>query len=237
MEAATRASVATDAGVVLGTPAYMSPEQARGLEVDKRTDIWAFGCLLYELLTGTTAIRGITPADTLAAVLTHDPDMTIVSPDTPAAARSLVRDCLEKDPARRPPDIAAARLAIDDALSRLDQPVESAQPTERAALPVPMTLDGMTRGRAHRARIWAAAVAAIAVCLATFALWRLRATPARVVASSSDDGGAADDVVGRRVFARVFAGRRADRIQLERRARGQLRRLHQAGWAPPPCDD
>ena len=62
-----------------------------------------------------------------------------MSPDTPAAARSLLRDCLEKDPERRPPDMAAARLAIDDALSRLNQPLESTQATERAALPVPMT--------------------------------------------------------------------------------------------------
>ena len=162
--------------MVLGTPAYMSPEQARGLEVDTRTDIWAFGCLLYELLTGRRPFEGITPADTLAAVLTHDPDMTIVSPDTPAAARSLLRACLEKDPERRPPDMAAARLAIDDALSRLNQPVESTQTTERAALPVPCLWIGMSPGRAHRARVWAAAVAAVALCLAAIGLWRSRAT-------------------------------------------------------------
>ncbi len=177
---ATRASVATDVGVVLGTPAYMSPEQARGLDVDRRTDIWAFGCLLYELLTGRRPFDGITPADTLAALLTHDPDMTIVPPDTPAEARSLLRACLERDPERRPPDMAAARVAIDEALSRLNRPVESTRTTERAAVPVPMTLDGVSHGRAPRTRVWAAAGAAIVLCLAAIGLWRSPAAPARV---------------------------------------------------------
>ena len=86
-----------------------------------------------------------------------------------------------KDPARRPPDIAAARLAIDDALSRLNQPVEWTQATERAALPVPMSLDGMSPGRARRTRVWAAAVAAIALCLATVRSWESPATLSRVV--------------------------------------------------------
>ena len=107
---AARPSVATDVGVVLGTPAYMSPEQARGLPVDKRTDIWAFGCLLYELLTGRRPFSGITPLGHAGAVLEHDPDMRMLPPDTPAAVRSLMRRCLEKDPERRLADIAEARL-------------------------------------------------------------------------------------------------------------------------------
>ena len=109
--------MATDAGVILGTPAYMSPEQARGLTVDKRTDIWAFGCLLYELLTGRQPFSGNTASDILVAVLEHDPDMTLVPAATPAALRSLLRHCLEKDPKRRLRDIADARLAIDDAVT------------------------------------------------------------------------------------------------------------------------
>ena len=111
------ASVATDAGVVLGTPAYMSPEQARGLTVDKRTDIWAFGCLLYELLTGRQPFAGDHARRTASPPCSNaDPDMTIVPADTPAGVRSLLRHCLEKDPKRRLRDIADARLAIDEAL-------------------------------------------------------------------------------------------------------------------------
>ena len=111
-------SAATAAGVVIGTPAYMSPEQARGLTVDKRTDIWAFGCLVYELLTGQRAFAGNTGSDSLAAVLEREPDLTILPAGTPAGVRSLLRHCLEKDPKRRLRDIADARLAIDEALNR-----------------------------------------------------------------------------------------------------------------------
>ena len=110
-------SQATAAGMVLGTPAYMSPEQARGLSVDKRADVWAFGCLVYELLTGRLAFGGITPSDSLAAVLERDPDLAMLPAETPPGVRSLLRHCLEKDPRRRLRDIADARLAIDDALN------------------------------------------------------------------------------------------------------------------------
>jgi eukaryotic-like serine/threonine-protein kinase len=109
---------ATEAGVLLGTPSYMSPEQARGSTVDRRTDIWAFGCLLYELLTGRQAFQGDTASDSLAAVLEREPDMALLPAGTPSGVRSLVRHCLEKDPKRRLRDIADARLAIDDALKQ-----------------------------------------------------------------------------------------------------------------------
>jgi serine/threonine protein kinase len=105
----------TEAGVVLGTPAYMSPEQARGLAIDRRTDIWAFGCVLYELLTGRGPFAALTPSDSLAAVLERDPDPSLLPPATPTAVRSLLRHCLEKEPDRRLRDIADARLAIEDA--------------------------------------------------------------------------------------------------------------------------
>jgi serine/threonine protein kinase len=128
-------SINTAVGVVLGTPAYMSPEQARGLSVDRRTDIWAFGCLLYELLTGRQAFAGETASDTLVAVLEHAPDMTIVPAEAPAALRSLLRHCLEKEPKRRLRDIADARLAIDDVVhdrarehSAAPAPVRSPRP-------------------------------------------------------------------------------------------------------------
>jgi hypothetical protein len=123
------ASGPTEAGVLLGTPAYMSPEQARGLIIDKRADIWAFGCLLYELLTGRQAFAGSTASDSLVAVLEREPDMAIVPAGTPAAVRSLLRHCLAKDPQRRLRDIADARLAIDDALNP--------PPGERSGLAAP----------------------------------------------------------------------------------------------------
>ena len=96
--------IGTREGVILGSAAYMSPEQARGAAVDKRTDIWAFGCVLYEMLTGSRAFGGDALSDTLAAVLKDEPDLNRV----PAPARVLVRRCLEKDPKRRLRDIGDA---------------------------------------------------------------------------------------------------------------------------------
>ena len=179
---AARPSVATEVGVVLGTPAYMSPEQARGLPVDKRTDIWAFGCVLYELLTGRRPFSGITPSDTLVAVLEHDPDMRMLPTDTPAAVRSLMRRCLEKDPERRLADIAEARLSIDDALNLPDHtswqfsPTGATEPAEVSGL---TSAPGIPQGRVHVTRVWATAVGVIVLALAAVALWKSRPTPAR----------------------------------------------------------
>jgi serine/threonine protein kinase len=105
----------TQAGMILGTAAYMSPEQARGRAVDKRTDIWAFGCVLYEMLIGRAAFRGDTPSDTLAAIIEREPNWKALPEFTPSSVRRLLRRCLEKDPKRRLPDIADARLEIDEA--------------------------------------------------------------------------------------------------------------------------
>jgi eukaryotic-like serine/threonine-protein kinase len=115
VEASTVTTMGTRPGVVLGTAAYMSPEQARGQAVDKRADIWAFGCVLYELLTGRAAFAGDTLSDTLARVLEREPDWTRLPAEMSAAVRRLVRRCLEKDPKRRLHDIADARLDLDDA--------------------------------------------------------------------------------------------------------------------------
>jgi serine/threonine protein kinase/Tol biopolymer transport system component len=103
----------TLAGLVVGTPGYMSPEQASGREVDKRTDIWAFGCLLYELLTGKRAFPGETLPDTISAVLEREPDWKALPTKTPAKLRGLLRQCLQKDAGRRLPDIAEARRTIE----------------------------------------------------------------------------------------------------------------------------
>jgi len=105
----------TASGVVLGTAAYMSPEQARGQVVDKRADIWAFGCVLYEMLTGRDAFAGLTPSDTLAAILERDPDLGALPATTPAGIERLLKRCFEKDPKRRLRDIGEARVEIDDA--------------------------------------------------------------------------------------------------------------------------
>jgi Tol biopolymer transport system component len=115
----TNAAAMTAAGIVLGTAAYMSPEQARGKVVDKRTDIWAFGCVLYQMLTGIRPFGGDDVADTIAAVVRADPDWSNLRADTPTAVRRLLRRCLEKDRMRRLPDAADARLEIDEALSPL----------------------------------------------------------------------------------------------------------------------
>ena len=108
---------ATKAGVVLGTAAYMSPEQARGSVVDKRCDIWSFGVVLFEMLTGKQLFAGQTISDTLAAVLRADIDWSILPGDTPASIRTLLRRCLTKDRKQRLQAIGEARIAIEEYLA------------------------------------------------------------------------------------------------------------------------
>ena len=105
---------ATRAGVILGTAAYMSPEQAKGKVVDRRADIWAFGVVLYEMLTGTRGFTGESVVETMAAVMTRELDWTRLPADTPMPVRRLLRRCLEKDPKRRLRDIGEARIALDE---------------------------------------------------------------------------------------------------------------------------
>ena len=100
-------------GVVLGTAVYMSPEQARGQIVDKRTDIWAFGCVLYEMLTGRVAFGGATVSDTIGAILRAEPEWDALPPATPAHVRLLLQRCLDKDQKRRLRDIGDARIELD----------------------------------------------------------------------------------------------------------------------------
>jgi eukaryotic-like serine/threonine-protein kinase len=107
----------TSAGVVLGTAPYMSPEQARGKAVDKRTDVWAFGCVLFEMISGRMAFRGATASDTIAAILEREPPWDELPDDAPNAVRRLLRRCLEKDPKRRLRDIGDARIELEDALA------------------------------------------------------------------------------------------------------------------------
>jgi eukaryotic-like serine/threonine-protein kinase len=122
----------TQAGVILGTAAYMSPEQARGKTVDKRADIWAFGCVLYEMLAGKGPFTGPTVTDTLAAVLEREPNWDALPPMLHPRIHELLRRCLEKDPKKRRRDIADVRMEIEQVVSGSAQtvapPVDSASP-------------------------------------------------------------------------------------------------------------
>ena len=135
--------IATLAGMILGTAAYMAPEQARGKAVDKRADIWAFGCVLFEMLTGRRAFAGDEISDTLAFIITKDADWGALPAATPPGIRRLLRRCLEKDANKRLHDIADARIEIDEPLSRIDDvesgasaPTLDARPTRRRWTPV-----------------------------------------------------------------------------------------------------
>ncbi len=150
--APTVTSGGTGTGIVLGTAAYMSPEQARGKPLDRRTDIFSFGCLLYECLTGRRAFGGETISDTMAAVLTAEPDWTALPQHTPARLKTLLRRCLQKDVARRLRDIGDARLEIEEIRaegsgSRLSAMAgEGASPARRHRAPLLWGLVGLFAG-------------------------------------------------------------------------------------------
>ncbi len=129
----TMTAAATKMGVIMGTAAYMSPEQARGKTVDKRADIWAFGVVLYEMLTGRQAFGGTDVSLTLAAVLRQEMDWTELPSETPHSIRRLLRRCLQRDHRRRLPEIGTARLEIDEADAAPDaSPVATAAPVATA---------------------------------------------------------------------------------------------------------
>jgi eukaryotic-like serine/threonine-protein kinase len=138
-QVATETGSPTREGVILGTAPYMSPEQARGEAVDKRTDVWAFGCLVYEMLTGRRAFRGSTTSDTIVSVLTGEPDWTALPQGTGSAIRTLLRRCLTRDPSHRLHDIGDARIEIEEALAGpregvLPAPAQEVAPRRRASL-------------------------------------------------------------------------------------------------------
>ena len=128
----TLSSSATVAGIVMGTAAYMSPEQARGDPVDRRTDNWAFGCLLYEAVVGEQAFVGRTTSDTIAAVLREDPDWSRLTDRVPLRLQLLIRRCLQKPPNARLHDIADARIEIEDIAHELVAPPSQTAPMPRA---------------------------------------------------------------------------------------------------------
>jgi serine/threonine protein kinase len=158
----TISRMATQAGIILSTAAYMSPEQAKGKTVDRRTDIWAFGCVLYEMLTAKHAFEGETVTDTLAAVIRGEPDWTLLPANTPQAVGNLLQRCLKKDPKQRLQSIGEARITLDEVLSGCTQARDPVQ--ESRLLPT-------TNPSSPRVLPWAvAALLGVALLVALFAL-------------------------------------------------------------------
>jgi serine/threonine protein kinase len=152
----------TAVGLILGTAAYMSPEQAKGRQADKRSDIWAFGCVLYEMLTGKRPFEGEDISETLAAVLRAEPDWTALSAATPEALRRLLRRCLAKDRRSRIADASIARIEIDEALT-----------TSNVA---PEQLRNVSHRHIHL--IWASIVTVLVMAAGGELIWALRPSSA-----------------------------------------------------------
>jgi serine/threonine-protein kinase len=166
----------TAEGIVLGTASYMSPEQARGLVVDTRTDIWAFGCVLYETLTGRRAFRGDSIADCLAAILGSEPDWSALPPSTPPTIVGLLQRCLDKDVQRRLAQIGDARLELDSAMARRSRPAIVAARLASIARRVP-----------RAAYVGGVAVIVVAAGLGVRAVQQMTAKPQQVEVGLATD--------------------------------------------------
>jgi serine/threonine protein kinase len=161
---------ATQMGVVLGTAAYMSPEQAKGKTVDRRVDIWAFGVVLYEMLTGKRGYDAEDASDTIAAVLTREVDWTALPAETPTRLRTLLRDCLARDPKQRLRDIGEARRVLDRLISGAP---DADSDVSVASVPAPLSA-------LQRRLPWTIAVLGVLATLAfAVLLWRGRPTAGR----------------------------------------------------------
>lgn len=153
----TLTHMATQAGVILGTAAYMSPEQAKGKAVDRRADVWSFGCILFEMLTGKQVFAGETVTDVLAAVVRAEPDWTLLPSATPSHVRVLLKRCLQKDPRHRLRDIGDARISLEEVLSGAQESFSSA---------------GISHPLARRALPWALAGLLVGALLAGVVVWK-----------------------------------------------------------------
>jgi Tol biopolymer transport system component len=151
----TISRMATQQGVLLGTAAYMSPEQAKGKSVDRRADIWSFGCVLYEMLTGKMAFRGDTATDTLASIIKEEPDWKLLPAGTPMRVKVLLQRCLQKDPKQRLQAIGDARISLDEVLCGAPE-----------AAPFTAAFEGATK----RWWLWAVSGVACLLLLATVLL-------------------------------------------------------------------
>lgn len=193
----------TQLGLILGTASYMSPEQARGKAADRRADTWAFGIVLYEMLTGRQTFDGDTITDVIASIVQREPDWTRLPPETPARVHRLLRRCLEKDPRRRLRDIGDARLDLVDAIEGRPEIGDSSAMAGRRRSP------GLA---------WWAAAATVAALLLAALRWLVPpAPPERVVtrldvasAPTSEPGSFALSPDGRQL---VFAGNSSTGVQ------------------------
>jgi serine/threonine-protein kinase len=152
----TMSRMATQAGVLLGTAAYMSPEQAKGKTVDRRADIWAFGCVLYEMLTGTMAFQADTTTEILAAVIKEEPDWSRLPAATPTPIRVLLKRCLQKDARQRLRDIGDARISLDEDLAVV------AEAASRAG---------------HHTVLFSIGALLVGAAIAGLAVWKLKPSP------------------------------------------------------------
>ena len=215
-ESPTMTAAATRTGVLLGTAAYMSPEQAKGKVVDRRSDVWSFGCVLYEMLTGRRAFAGDSVSETLAAVLTRQVDLEAVSQDIPRAAHRLLRRCLETDSRRRVREVVDGVLQIEE---ELEQPLRTSAAPARGDAP------------ARRGMLPLAAGLAIGAIVAGLSVWTLRPAaepasrdalavtfPAGVELTRTDRFGALSPD-GQTL---VFVGVRDGQSELYRRPLGQI---------------
>ena len=159
----TSPAMMTGVGMLLGTAAYMSPEQARGRAVDKRSDIWAFGCVLYEMLTGQRAFDGDDMTEVLAAIIKNEPNWAALPADVPFAVRALLQRCVTKDRLKRVSDIAAAKFVFNE-LGGINTP------------PVSVTAAGAPRAR-RRVLVTAVGAAAVTAIMVGAGAWALRPTP------------------------------------------------------------
>jgi tRNA A-37 threonylcarbamoyl transferase component Bud32 len=235
MNSPTISAHATRRGVILGTAAYMAPEQARGKAVDKRADIWAFGVVLYEMLAGKRLFAADEVSDTLAHVLTKEPDWTALPTATPPRIRELLRHCLTKDVRQRLHDIADARLEIDDAIGRATEPQAAG----------PLSVRQLRRERLA----WTAAVTVLAAALAiagglayhgrgahpaspAVARFFIGVAPAEELGTSStNEGRPAQTAMALSPDGRtlVFSAIRGEQRQLFRRDLAQLEAVPMAG--------
>ena len=173
-------AAATQMGMVIGTAAYMAPEQAKGLSVDKRADVWGFGCVLFEMLTSRRVFEASDVSEVLALVLVKDPDLTSVPTDVPEAVRTLLGRCLTKNPKDRLRDIGEARVALRAASSMVPAPATGSAPSVVAEPSAAAQFQGATADRRSPAIAITASVIVAAV-VTGFAVWSLRPSNPREV--------------------------------------------------------